>query len=411
MTDRPILRPWRFAGWTETGRNATRDLLKLTERPNIISLAGGMPAAELFPLTEIEAATARVLRESGRIASQYGPSEGIRPLRELIAERMTRSCGGMRFAAENILVITGSQQGLDLLGKTFLERGDTIALQFPTFLGALDAWSPARPIYRALSWTGDAAEIRDGAGDGAETPKFLYILPNFQNPTGETLNEAQRDSVLALSRRIASPVVEDNPYGDLLYDAVEQPRHIISRDADPADAASSVYQGATIYLGTFSKTLVPGFRVGWMAAAPEVIERLILSKQGADLGTSALAQLLVLDLVRSGLEAEHLVTIRRTYRERRDAMLAALERHLPGDFTWTRPTGGMFIWVTMPEGGDARELLAASVARGVAFVPGDAFYPANPDPRTFRLNFSNGAPAVIEQGIKQLAAAIGDLKR
>ena len=403
MTDQPSRRPWHFAKWTETGRNATRDLLKLTERPNIISLAGGMPAAELFPLDAIAAATTKVLRENGRIACQYGPSEGIHPLRELIAERMTRSCPGVRFAAENILVITGSQQGLDLLGKTFLDPGDTVALQFPTFLGALDAWSPARPVYRELAWTGDSVEIRGGSA--AETPKFLYILPNFQNPTGETLSEVQRDAALALSRRIAAPIVEDSPYGDLLYDAVAQPAHIINRDP----GAAPIYDGATIYLGTFSKTLAPGFRVGWMAAAPEVVERLTLAKQGADLGTSALAQLLVLELVRSGLEAEHLVTIRRTYRERRDAMLAALERHLPVDFTWTRPAGGMFIWVTMPRGGDARKLLAAAVDRGIAFVPGDAFYPGDPDPRTFRLNFSNAAPDIIERGVTLLATAIGDL--
>jgi 2-aminoadipate transaminase len=402
MTDQPTSPRWQFAKWTETGRNATRDLLKLTERPNIISLAGGMPAAELFPLDAIAAATTKVLRENGRIACQYGPSEGIRPLRELIAERMTRDCGDTRFAAENILVITGSQQGLDLLGKVFLDPGDTVALQFPTFLGALDAWSPARPVYRALAWRGGAVEI--GGEASGETPKFLYILPNFQNPTGETLSDSERQAALALSRRIAAPIVEDNPYGDLLYDAVAQPAHIISRDSPPA----AVYAGATIYLGTFSKTLVPGFRVGWMAAAPRVIERLTLAKQGADLGTSALAQLLVLELVRSGLEADHLVTIRHTYRERRDAMLAALQRHLPGDFTWTRPTGGMFIWVTMQEG-DARKLLAASVERGVAFVPGDAFYPADPDKRTFRLNFSNAAPDIIERGVKLIAAAIGDL--
>ncbi|HET6522259.1 MAG TPA: PLP-dependent aminotransferase family protein, partial [Geminicoccaceae bacterium] len=333
----------RFARWTGRCDSDTKDFLTLTERPDVISLAGGLPAPEIFPANAVAAAVQSVLKAHAPRALQYGPTEGIAPLRRLIAERMSAP-GGRRFGPENVLITAGAQQGLDLVGKVFLERGDRLVTQRPTFLGALDAWRPREPVFEAIGWDGDGRLVLPPSMDGgARRPKFIYALPNFRNPTGETLTRRQRTELLAAAAAHRIPIVEDDPYGYLRYDGTAE-RSLIAMAEDAS--GSDVYGGDVLYHGSFSKTLMPGLRVGWVAAAPAVIERLALAKQGADLGTSPLSQYVICELLTAGIEEAHLRVIRAHYRARRDAMLAALERHLPGYFTWTRPEGGLFVWVT-----------------------------------------------------------------
>ena len=402
----------RFARWTEGCDAATKEFLSLTERPEIISLAGGLPAPEIFPAEAVAAAAERVLRTHAPRALQYGPTEGVAALRRLIAERMSTP-GGQRFVAENILITAGSQQALDLVGKVFLEPGDLAVTQRPTFLGALDAWRPREPVFDSIRWEDDGRLVIPEAltVGGGRRAKFIYVLPNFRNPTGETLTRREREELVEAAAAHRVPIVEDDPYGRLRYDGEALEPLIAPAGGSGPSSSREVYAGEVLYHGSFSKTLAPGLRVGWVAAAPGVIERLALAKQGADLATSPFAQYVVAELVTAGIEDEHLEVIRGHYRERRDAMLAALARHLPADdVTWTWPEGGMFVWVTLPKGLDARELLRRAIAGGVAFVAGAAFYPDDPPANTFRLNFSNASPEAIERGVERLGRAIAGLR-
>lgn len=374
--------------------SAIRALLKLTEQPEFISFAGGLPAPESFPVTEVAAAVQAIMRDRGPQSLQYGATEGYRPLRELIAQRT--STDGHTVSVENVLITSGSQQALDLLGKVFLDAGDRVLLESPTYLAALQAWNAYEVAYVGLPM--DDAGLDPSALEPAlrEEPKFLYCVPNFQNPTGVTLSLARRQRLVALAATHNVPLVEDDPYGALRFEG----------DALPSLLTIAGAAGGVIQLSTFSKTLAPGLRVGWVVAPAEVIGRLALAKQGTDLHTGTLDQYIVHELLAGGQIEAGLPTIVARYRERRDTMLAALAEHFPADVRWIRPTGGMFLWVTLPRGIDASELLPAAVERGVAFVPGKSFFPDGGGENTMRLNFSNASPERIREGIARLGSLL-----
>lgn len=394
-----------LADWFETSNDATKVLLRLGARPDVISLAGGLPAPELFPGEAVADAFAHVARNQSAVALQYGPAEGIEPLRELVAAQM-REQGAGSVTAENVLITTGSQQGLTLIGQTLLNKGDRVALDEPTFLGALDAWRPREPGYTAIDWSGNTPVFKS-SGDSGTMPKFAYCLPNFRNPTGETMTLDARKALVAAARRDDVILIEDNPYGALRYEGV-QPASLISIADQGGDGP---YDGHVIYTGTVSKTLAPALRVGWMVVPQRLVHGLIISKQGLDLCTSPLTQYAALHLIEKGVEAETANRARDLYRIRRDAMLAALQAEMPAGVTWTRPEGGMFIWVTLPQGTESHAIFERAADAGVAIVPGDVFYAMDPARNTIRLNFTNVPEAVIAEAVRRLAGVIAGKAR
>ncbi|MCU0500614.1 MAG: PLP-dependent aminotransferase family protein [Anaerolineae bacterium] len=395
----------RYAQRTQRmGRSVIRELLKYTQQPDLISFAGGLPAPELFPIAEAQAAACRVLSEGGIDALQYGPTEGFVPLRQFIVDRMARY--GIRAKAENVVITNGSQQALDLIGKLLLNPGDRILVEEPTYLGALQAWNAYQAEY--ISVPSDDDGLRTELLEAALRvgPKFMYVLPNFQNPGGTTLPLERRLEVVRLSNKYGIPVVEDDPYGALRFEGEHLPP-LVALDSDFQTNAGSngrgYMEGNVIYLGTFSKTLAPGLRLGWVVAPVEIIDQLVMAKQGVDLHTATFNQMLAWELVKDGFMDEHVRVIRRVYGERRDVMLAALERHFPEGCSWTHPEGGLFLWARVPEWIDTAELLQEAVQFKVAYVPGFAFYAESGHGRnTMRLNFSNAQPAQIEEGIRRL---------
>ena len=398
----------RYAQRTQRmGRSVIRELLKYTQQPDIISFAGGLPAPELFPIAEAQAAACRVLTDGGVEALQYGPTEGFVPLRQFIVDRMARY--GIRAKAENVVITNGSQQALDLIGKLLLNPGDRILVEEPTYLGALQAWNAYQAEY--ISVPSDDDGLRTELLEAALRvgPKFMYVLPNFQNPGGTTLPLERRLEVVRLSNKYGIPVVEDDPYGALRFEGEHLPP-LVALDSDFQENAGSngrgYMEGNVVYLGTFSKTLAPGLRLGWVVAPVEIIDQLVMAKQGVDLHTATFNQMLAWELVKDGFMDEHVRVIRRVYGERRDVMLAALERYFPEGCSWTHPEGGLFLWARVPEWIDTAELLTEAVQARVAYVPGFAFYAEPGHGRnTMRLNFSNAQPAQIEEGIRRL----GDL--
>ena len=396
----------RFAQRTLGMTSSTiRELLKLTEDPEVISFAGGLPAPEVFPLREIEAATHAVLEQHGHAALQYSTTEGYLPLRELLVRHMGRY--GIRVSADNVLITSGSQQALDLVGKLFLNPGDHVATEEPTYLGALQAWNAYQARYLPIPIDDAGMRMDRLAAALRSGPKLLYVLPNFQNPSGVTLSLARRHELIELASRHGVPIIEDDPYGQLRYEGAHLPP-LVRVDAERHHCAhgESALRGGVVYLGTLSKTLAPGLRIGWVVAPQEVIRRLVQMKQGADLHTSTLNQMVAHEVARGGFLDAHVRNIRRTYRERRDAMLAALEAHFPKTVHWTRPQGGLFLWATLPEGQDAARLLQAALREKVAFVPGTAFFPRGGGERTLRLNFSYCAPDLIDEGIRRLGRVL-----
>jgi len=395
----------RYAQRTQRmGRSVIRELLKYTQQPDIISFAGGLPAPELFPIAEAQAAACRVLTDGGVEALQYGPTEGFVPLRQFIVDRMSRY--GIRAKAENVVITNGSQQALDLIGKLLLNPGDRILVEEPTYLGALQAWNAYQAEY--ISVPSDDDGLRTELLEAALRvgPKFMYVLPNFQNPGGTTLPLERRLEVVRLSNKYGIPVVEDDPYGALRFEGEHLPP-LVALDSDFQTNAGSngrgYMEGNVVYLGTFSKTLAPGLRLGWVVAPVEIIDQLVMAKQGVDLHTATFNQMLAWELVKDGFMDEHVRVIRRVYGERRDVMLAALERYFPDGCSWTHPEGGLFLWARVPEWIDTAELLKEAVQARVAYVPGFAFYAeAGHGSNTMRLNFSNAQPAQIEEGIRRL---------
>ena len=367
-----------------------REILKVTERPGVISLAGGLPSPDSFPVEAVREASERVLRDSPREALQYAASEGFGPLREWVADQLGAT--GLDVEAAQVLITTGSQQGLDLVGKVLIDAGSSVAVEAPTYLGALQAFAPYEPEIVSVPCDDDGPLPGElGVARGA---RFLYLLPNFQNPSGRCMSALRRTQIADAARAMGLPLVEDNPYGDLWFEA-----------APPPPLAARWSEGS-VYLGSFSKVLAPGLRLGYVVAPGPLLPKLLQAKQAADLHTTGFNQRVVHEVVRHGFLRDHVPTIRARYKAQRDAMRAALERCMPSGCHWNVPTGGMFFWLELPEGIDAMALLPRAVERGVAFVPGAAFFADHPKPNTLRLSFVTVAPVEIERGVELLAQAL-----
>ena len=368
----------------------------------MISFSGGLPAPDVFPLDRVRAATDRVLSDLGATALQYGATEGYGPLREMVVADLAPD--GLRLAVDNVLITTGSQQALDLIGKILVDPGDRILVEAPTYVGAMQAWTSYGAEYIPVPTDDEGFQPHALEAAFQSRPKFIYVMPNFQNPSGVTLSLARRHRLLDLAAQYGVPMVEDDPYGQLRFEGEPLPS-LLALDAQRRQTEAA-YHGLVIHLSTFSKTLAPGLRVAWVIAPPEVIRRLVQAKQGADLHSSTFAQLVAYEVARGGLLAEHVPLIRQVYRERRDVMLQALADHFPSGVTWTRPAGGMFLWVTLPEGVDASEVLRRAVKVKVAFVPGANFFPCGGGENTLRLNFSNATHNGIREGIARLGEVL-----
>ncbi|MBN1311360.1 MAG: PLP-dependent aminotransferase family protein [Anaerolineae bacterium] len=396
----------RYASRVEKMQSsAIREILKITQEPDIISFAGGLPAPELFPVQRIMEASQHALEEQGSTALQYTITEGYPPLREMIVEHMGRY--GINCDINNILITAGSQQALDLIGKVFLDAGDNIMVEQPTYLGAIQAWNVYDVQYVTVP-TDDDGMLIDGLEQALETnkAKFIYAMPNFQNPMGISTPSVRRKEIVRLADHYNMPIVEDDPYGQLRYEGDDE-LPLIALDAQlRAENSERFTTGNVIYLSTFSKTLCPGFRVAWVTAPEDVIFRLVQAKQAADLHTGTLAQVVAHETARDGFIEKHVAELRRVYGERRDLMLSLLEELFPPGVTWTRPKGGLFLWIRLPEGMNSTELLKKAVEQKVAFVPGSPFYPLGGGENTMRINFSNALPEQIEEGMKRLAAVI-----
>lgn len=406
------LTPWRarFAQRTRhMSSSVIRELLKLTEHPEIISFAGGLPAPEVFPLEHIESATQRVLAEHGAQALQYSATEGYTPLRELLVRHMRRY--GVHVTPANIVITGGSQQALDLLARLFVNPGERVLTEEPSYLGALQAFGAAQAEFVSVPIDDEGMDVEQLEGALRSGPKFMYVLPNFQNPAGVTLSLPRRRRLLELAGRYGIPVVEDDPYGQLRY-AGEHLPPLVKIDADlHGGAAGRAFTGNVLYVSTLSKVLAPGLRVAWIVAPEVVIERLVQFKQAADLHTGTFAQMVAWEVARGGFLDQHVRHIRRVYSERRDAMLQALERYFPAEACWTRPAGGLFLWVTLPKGVDTSRLLDTALEHKVAFVPGAPFHPCGGGAETLRLNFSYPTPERIDEGIRRLAGVVADACR
>ena len=383
--------PWQLARRAaRMNPSVIREILKVTERPGIISLAGGLPSPDSFPVEAMREATARVLRDNPSEALQYAASEGFAPLREWVAAQMAEQ--GLQVDPTQVLITTGSQQGLDLVGKVLVDPGSTVAVEAPTYLGALQAFAPYEPGIVTVDCDDDGplpAGLSAAAG-----ARFLYVLPNFQNPSGRCIGETRRAALVDAARAARLPLVEDNPYGDLWFDA-----------APPPPLAAGWAEG-TVYLGSFSKVLAPGLRLGYVIAPKALCPKLLQAKQAADLHTPGFNQRVVHEVIRDGFLRSHVPTIRARYKAQRDAMRAALETHLPAGCRWTVPSGGMFFWLELPDDVDAVALLPSAVELGMAYVPGAAFFASDPKPNTLRLSFVTVAPAQIERGVMLLAQAL-----
>jgi 2-aminoadipate transaminase len=369
-----------------------REILKVTERPGIVSLAGGLPSADTFPVEAMREAAERVLTDAPREALQYAASEGYAPLREWVAAHLNAQ-HGMDVSPAQVLLTTGSQQGLDLAAKVLIDEGSRVLVETPTYLGALQAFAPYEPQVEGLD-SDHEGPLPEALARSAGGARFAYLLPNFQNPTGHVYSEQRREAIVAAAREQGLALLEDNPYGDLWYDA-PPPRPLAAR-----------HPGGVLYLGSFSKVLAPGLRLGYMVAPPVLYPKLLQAKQAADLHTSILNQRIVFEVLRTGMLESHVPMIRARYKRQRDAMEAALETHLAGIASWIKPVGGMFFWLELRDGLDATALLPKAVEAGMAFVPGAAFYADAPRANTLRLSFVTVAPAQIEAGVAALAGVL-----
>jgi 2-aminoadipate transaminase len=388
---------WNLARRAEKmNPSVIREILKVTEKPGIISFAGGLPSPLTFPINAMREASERVLRDDGKAALQYAASEGYAPLREWVAQDLVKQ--GMRISPDQVLITTGSQQGLDLVAKILIDAGSRILVETPTYLGALQAFTPMEPIAVGVNsddYGVDAADLRAKVGTGADKARFVYLLPNFQNPTGRTMTEERRAAVAQVAIESGLPIIEDNPYGDLWF------------DAPPAPSLSSRHPDGSVYLGSFSKILAPGLRLGYLVAPTALYPKLLQAKQAADLHTPSFNQRVVAEVLKDGFIDRHVPTIRALYKQQCEAMLAALDREMAGlGLTWNRPVGGMFLWMQLPKGLKAVPLLDKAVEKGVAFVPGSAFYAGAANESTLRLSFVTATVDQINTGMAALAAAI-----
>ncbi|MEO6835007.1 MAG: PLP-dependent aminotransferase family protein [Candidatus Tumulicola sp.] len=399
-----VSRAARFAERTTRLRVSTiREMLKVTQQPDVISFGGGLPAPELFPTAGIAEAARRVMDARGAAALQYSVTEGIPEMRRWVAERLTRRTGRI-FEAEETTIVNGSQQGLDLVGKIFLDPGDHVVLENPSYLGAIQAFDAYQARYLTVDTDENGAipESLERVLEHADPfPKFLYLVPNFQNPTGRTLASERRERIVRICERYDLPIVEDDPYGELRFEGNDI-RALVSYEST----------APIIYSGTGSKIMAPGMRIAWLVIRDhEIREKIVLAKQGADLHSGTFAQYVFYEYVSDGAAFDqHVATIARTYRQRRDVMAAALDRLGSEGLRFALPAGGMFLWVNLP-GIDTTELLRASTQRKVVFVPGVSFYPARDVHDGMRLNFSNASEEMIHAGIERLGDAIGTFRR
>ncbi|NPC75814.1 PLP-dependent aminotransferase family protein [Corallococcus sp. AB004] len=376
--------------------SAVREILKIAERPDILSFAGGLPAPELFPVDAIAKAFEQTFAREGRPALQYSTTEGFAPLREWIASHLARK--GQHVHADQVLITSGSQQGLDLVGKVLLDPGDLVVVEDPSYLAALQTFG---------GYEVDFATVRsDDAGMDTDdlaallkkrVPKLLYVIPNFQNPKGTTLSLERRKALVRLAQEHRFIILEDDPYGELRFKGVHLP-----------SLASMDDQGVVLSLSTFSKTLAPGLRLGWVTGPRPLLKSLTIAKQATDLHTATLAQRATALLLETFDYAGHIQALMPVYSERATAMLAALEAHMPKGTKWTRPDGGMFLWVELPQGLDAATLLPRAVEQKVAFVPGAPFFANDQKPQFMRLNYSNRPPDLINEGMRRLGSVISD---
>lgn len=374
-----------------------REVLKVTQDPSYISFAGGLPNPASFPVQEISDASVNVLKEDGADALQYSTTEGYLPLRNAIAARYGKRFG-MKAGPENIVITNGSQQGLDLLGKLLLNPGDSVLFERPGYFGAIQALSFYEPDFCSVPLLEDGVDLEALENIlKAKRPKLFYIVPNFQNPSGLTYSSENREKAAALLKKYGTLLVEDDPYGELRFSGKEEP------------PVSSFMEGTGIMLGSFSKIVSPAMRLGWICAAPEIIDKLVITKQAADLHTNYFAQRVVQRYLADNDLDEHIVKIRDMYCERCGCMAAMVDQYFPYEVQCTRPEGGMFMWVTLPDGLSSWDLVKLAMEAKVIFVPGSEFYVDDPDLRTFRMNYTNSDADVIEAGISRLGTSIRKL--
>ncbi|GAC1324841.1 MAG: PLP-dependent aminotransferase family protein [Collimonas sp.] len=390
--ENPTPLQWHFSQRAQKLQSsAIREILKITMRPEIISFAGGLPSPATFPVEQLKVAFDKVLSEQGKVALQYGPTDGYGPLREWVANSL--STDGAKIMADQVMMTSGSQQGLDLLGKVLIDEGSKVLVETPSYLGALQAFSLYGPEFVSVPADegGLIPETVAALGQGA---RMLYALPNFQNPTGRTLSVERRHALVDICARLGLPLIEDDPYGALSY------------RTEPLPKMLNMNPGGVIYMGSFSKILTPGIRLGYVVAPRTLIGKLEQAKQATDLHTAQLTQMVVYQTIKDGFLDQHIPTIRKLYSDQCDAMLDALQTYFPAGTSWTRPEGGMFIWVTLPKHIDSMKLLDEAVAQHVAFVPGGPFYGNTPEQHTLRLSFVTVPPAKIREGIERLGKLI-----
>lgn len=391
LTENKTDRFWKFAARAaRMNPSVIREILKVTEQPGIISLAGGLPSPQLFPVEAFARACDTVLRRDGTAALQYAASEGFGPLREMIAASLP-----WRVEPSQVLITTGSQQGLDLVAKVLIDPGSKVLVETPTYLGVLQAFAAMEPATVGVASQAEEIDL-DDLSRKAGGARFLYALPTFQNPTGRTMGEAMRQQLVRKADELSLPIVEDNPYGELWFDA-PPPESLVARNPE-----------AGIYLGSFSKILAPGLRLGFLVAPRALYPKLLQAKQAADLHSPSLNQRFAAEVLKDGFIDRHAVAVRERYATQCKAMLAALEREMPRGVEWNAPAGGMFVWLRLPEGVEAVPLLSRAVERGVAFVPGMAFYVDAPDLRTLRLSYATATCEELNIAIAALADTIRD---
>lgn len=376
--------------------SAIREILKVTTRPEIISFAGGLPSADGFPVEELRQAFDVVLEKQGKVALQYGPTEGYGPLREWVAQH--KSSADVTISPNEVLIVSGSQQALDMLGKLFIDSGSKVLVESPSYLGALQSFSMYEPNYVAIDTDDGGLIPAEVSSEKAAGARFIYALPNFQNPTGRTLSTQRRQDLVERCAAAHIPVIEDDPYGELRYAGEPQPSLLhLGRKA-----------GATvIHLGTFSKVLAPGLRLGYIIAPTVIIDKLVQIKQATDLHSSTVTQMAIYEAIKNNFLEKHLPVVRELYKRQCQYMLDAMEQHFPEGVKWTRPEGGMFLWVALPQHIDAQALLQKAIERHVAFVPGEPFYATgNAQTNTLRLSFVTVSEARIREGIAILGQLI-----
>ena len=384
--------PWHFSERASQMQSSfIREILKVTQQPEIISFAGGLPSPATFPVERMQHAFDKVLRENGKVALQYGPTDGYLPLRQWIADSL--SVNGAKIVPEQVLMVSGSQQALDLLGKVLIDEGSKVLVETPSYLGALQAFSVYRPEFKSVA-TDEHGLVPSSIAPVADGARMLYALPNFQNPTGRSLSVERRLELVETCARFGIPLIEDDPYGALSY------------KGEPFPKMLTMNPDGVIYMGSFSKVLTPGIRLGYVVAPLPLVRRLELAKQAADLHTAQLTQMVVHEVIKDGFLDRHIPSIRSLYGNQCQAMLSALEEHFPAGVTWTKPEGGMFIWVTLPKHIDAMKLLDEAIASKVAFVPGAPFYANEPETNTLRLSFVTVPPERIREGIAILGKLI-----